>query len=34
MKTSEKAKAGLREQNRLSGAKTECNCGAKYVKHS
>jgi hypothetical protein len=34
VKTSEKAKAGLREQNRLSGAKTECNCGAKYVKHS
>lgn len=34
MNTLEKAKAGLREQNRLSGAKTECNCGAKYVKYS
>nr|DAO54693.1 MAG TPA: hypothetical protein [Caudoviricetes sp.] len=34
MKTSEKAKAAVLEHQRLSGAKTECNCGAKYVKHS
>ncbi len=34
VKTSEKAKAVVLEHQRLSGAKTECNCGAKYVKHS
>lgn len=28
------AKAAVLEHQRLSGAKTECNCGAKYVKHS
>ena len=29
-----KAKAAVLEHQRLSVAKTECNCGAKYVKHS
>nr|DAQ27150.1 MAG TPA: hypothetical protein [Caudoviricetes sp.] len=34
MKSSEKAKAVVLEHQRLSGAKTDCDCGAKYVKHS
>lgn len=29
----ERAKAGLREQNRLSGANADNNCGVKYVKY-
>lgn len=33
MSNSEKAKAAVREHQRLSGAKTVGNCGDKYVKH-
>ncbi len=33
MRTTKKAKAPLREQKGLSGAKTRGNCGEQYVKY-
>lgn len=33
MTSSKKAKAAVQQHQRLSGAKTVCNCGEQYVKY-